>query len=122
MAHLFIVRSSGMSPSDSALMPPRGGRNLNTAISYAFRTAVAVHFACLFVLFFVLRWSLVAVRIVPAVLSILMAVVGVLFVADMATRKDEGRGQSKLVDAIIGCVWFVVVAFLLMNSCRTGIW
>jgi len=98
--------------------------NLNTAISYGFRTAVAVHFACLFVLIFVMRRTLVGVPhyVVAVVLTILMAVIAVLFVAAMATRKDERRGHSKLVDGVVGCVWFAVVGFLFVNSFRAGIW
>ena len=99
-------------------------RNLNTVVSRAFRTAVAVHFACLFVLFFVMRWTLVGAPhyVVAVILTVLMGVIAVLFVADMVTRGDESRGRAKLLDGIVGCIWFAVVGFLLMNSLRAGMW
>ncbi len=59
-------------------------------------------------------------HVVAVVLTTLMAIIGVLFVADMATRKDERREHSKLVDVGVCCVWLAIVGFLVMNSLRLG--
>jgi uncharacterized membrane protein len=94
----------------------------NTIVSYAFRSAVAAHFASLFVLFFVLKNTLGGAQhyTVAVVLTILMAMIAVLFVADMAMRTDAGRGHAKLVDGVIGLVWLAVVVVLSVNSIRAG--
>jgi uncharacterized membrane protein len=97
-------------------------RNLNTAFSYGFRSAVALHFASLFVLIFMLEDTLVGFRhhVVAVALSILMAVVAVLFMADMVTQKAEGREQAKVIDVILACTWFALVGYLVINSLRAG--
>ena len=99
-------------------------RKLNTMLSYAFRAAVGVHFACLYVLIFVLRKTLAGAQhyAVAVALTLLMAAVVALFVADMATRTDEERQNSKFIDGVIGLIWFATVAFLSMNSLRAGDW
>jgi ABC-type Na+ efflux pump permease subunit len=99
-------------------------RNTNTVISYGFRTAVGVHFVCLCVLTFGMSKTLIGFshHAVALVLTTLMAIIGVLFVGDMATRKDERREHSKLVDVVVGCVWLAIVGFLVMNSLRAGMW
>lgn len=99
-------------------------RNLNTVISYGFRSAVGVHFVWLGVLTFGLRKTLVGFQhhAVAVVLTLLMAIIVILFVADIVTREDGSRAYSKLVDVAVGCVWFAVVGFLVMNSVRAGMW
>jgi hypothetical protein len=99
-------------------------RNLNTVISYGFRTAVALHFVSLSVLTFGTRKAFVGFQhhVVAVVLTLLMAIIVVLFVADMVTRKDESRAYSKLVDVTVGSVWFAIAGFLVVNSVRAGMW
>ena len=99
-------------------------RNLNTVISYGFRSAVGVHFVWLGVLTFGMRKTLVGFQhhVVAVVLTLLMAIIVMLFVAAMVTRKDDSRTYSKLVDVAVGCVWFAIVGFLVMNSVRAGMW
>ena|SRR5690242_19922666 len=94
----------------------------NTAISYAFRAAVALNVMSLIVLTFVLRNTLVGrPHVVVAVgLIILMVIEVVLFTIDMATRTVERRKRAKLIDFWIGCIWFVSLGFLFMNSLRGG--
>jgi hypothetical protein len=47
-----------------------------------------------------------------------MAIVAVLFVADMVTRREETRSYSKALDAAVGTLWFVFVAWLVLLSLR----
>jgi uncharacterized SAM-binding protein YcdF (DUF218 family) len=99
-------------------------RDLNAIMSYLFRAAVGVHLGCPYVLIFVLPYTFIGLQhlVVAIVLTILMVAIAVLFVADMVTRKREGRVYSKLVDAGIGSAWIAVVGFLLLNNLRSGIW
>ncbi len=101
-----------------------GRHKLNTIISYAVRTAVGVHFACLYVLTFGLTYTLAGLNhyVAAVALTILMAAIVVLFVVDIMTRRDEKRSHSKLIDTVIGSAWVVVVGFLLLNNVRSGLW
>ncbi len=94
----------------------------NTVVSYAFRSAIGAHFASLYVLIFGLKNTLFSAQhyAVAVALTILMAIIGVLFVVDMATRTDAGRGRSKLIDGVLGLIWLAVVVFLSVNSIRAG--
>jgi hypothetical protein len=91
---------------------------LNTPISYAFRAAVALNVAFLFVLTFVLRDTIVGRPhlIVAVCLSILMVMEVVLFIIDMSTPAVAARKHAKLIDFWIGCIWFISLGFLFMNS------
>ena len=95
----------------------------NTVVSYAFRSAVGAHFTSLFGLIFVSKTTLVGeqYRIVAVVLSILMAMIALLFVADMATRIEAERKHAKLIDGVLGLIWLAVVVFLSVNSIRAGL-
>jgi uncharacterized membrane protein len=97
-------------------------QNLNTVFSYGFRAAVGAHFACLCVLFFVLRNTLAGAQhyAVAVALSILIVAIVILFAADMMTRTNETRHKSKFVDGVIGLIWLATVGLLLMNSLRAG--
>ena len=99
-------------------------RNLSTSLSYCFRTAIGLHFTCLCVLFFGIQNTLLGAQhcIASTPLTLLIVFVAVLFVADMVTRKDEGRKRSKLIDGAVGSVWVAIVVFLFMNSLGAGTW
>ncbi len=97
-------------------------RSVNTTISYVFRVAVAAHFAFLYLLIFGLPYTLAGLQhfAVAVVLTVLMAMIAVLIVADMATRTDARRPHAKLIDGVIASTWLVVVGFLLLNDLRYG--
>jgi hypothetical protein len=97
-------------------------RTLNTVVSRAFRAAVGIHFACLFLLFFVLPYTLFGLWhfVVGVLLTALMLAILALFITDMVTKQDKQLRFSKLTDGVIGAVWIAVVLPLLMNSIRAG--
>lgn len=58
--------------------------------------------------------------VIAVVLTLVMALVVVLFVADMAT---VGTARlAKAIDAIIGIGWAALVGFLVSNSWHAAVW
>ena len=101
-------------------MTSNQSRSLNTLFSYAFRASVAVHILSLGVLFFVLRNTFVGLPhvLIEIALTVMMALVAVLFVADMVTRRAETRSYSKAFDAVVGGLWCAFVTWLILLSLR----
>jgi hypothetical protein len=96
----------------------------NRFVSGSFRVAVAAHFVCLYVLTFGMRRTLLGPvhYFAAAMLNLLMAIIVVLFTADMLTTKAESRRSPRIVDGALGLVWITIVGLLLSNNLRTGIW
>jgi hypothetical protein len=90
--------------------------------SIGFRTAVVLHFGILYVLTFGMKSTLLGFwHYIAAVgLSLLMAAIVALFVADMASPNSPRL--SRAIDAIIGIGWSAVVGFLISNSWHTTGW
>jgi hypothetical protein len=99
-------------------------RNLNTVVSKGFRMAVGTHLACLCVLFFGMKNTLLGLwhSVAAVILTALVGSIVVLFVIDMVTREDESRRLSKLIDGVIAIGWLAVVVPLFLNSWHSGIW
>ncbi len=97
---------------------------VNTISSYGFRAAVAIHLLSLVVLYFVVPITFLGTPhfFIGIWLTVLMAAILLLFIADMSTSVYEKRGRAKLVDVVIGVVWLCVVGPLLANNIRTGLW
>ena len=93
-------------------------------VSGLFRLVVVVHLASLYLLTFGIRSTLVGLwHVVVAIgLTVLMLGVFILFVRDMAAPRDLVDKTTKLVDALVGIAWLFLMAFLIHNSLRTGIW
>jgi len=97
---------------------------LNTVVSRGFRVAVAIHLTCLYVLIFGLKSTLFGGShyFAAAILTLLMGIIVVLFVADLLTADWQSRKLPSLVDGILGVAWIAIVGFLISNSLRVGIW
>jgi hypothetical protein len=95
-------------------------RNVNTMLSYSLRIVVALHASLLGILFVFEKSTGPATNLVLILTIALVFIILALLVADWATRKEQTRRFSKLIDSIVGVGWVLAIIVAVLHSLSMG--